>query len=178
MAPSELVQHLDELFTRFDALAERAGVEKIKTVGDAYMAAGGIPMPLPDHAARVVALGLAMIEAVADYGVAHRLPLALRVGVHTGPLVAGVIGTHKFQYDLWGDTVNVASRLETTGVAGAVQVSETTRDRLDTRFSVNRRGTVRLKGVGAFETWLVKPEGGRRGMLATMSPKESVRAGA
>jgi class 3 adenylate cyclase len=178
MAAGELVQHLDELFTRFDALAERAGVEKIKTVGDAYMAAGGIPMPLPDHAARVVALGLAMIEAVADYGIAQGLPLALRVGVHTGPLVAGVIGTHKFQYDLWGDTVNVASRLETTGVAGAVQVSQTTRDRLDARFSVNRRGTVRLKGVGAFETWLVRPEGGRRGMPTTTFPKESVRAGA
>jgi adenylate cyclase len=157
MMPSDLVRHLDELFSRFDAVADRAGVEKIKTVGDAYMAAGGIPEALPGHPERVVALGLEMIAIVARYAAESGLPLALRVGVHTGPLVAGVIGTHKFQYDLWGDTVNVASRLEATGVPGAVHVSRATRERLDDGFSVRRRGLVPLKGVGDVETWLVMP---------------------
>ncbi len=158
LKPSDLVRHLDELFSRFDAVADVAGVEKIKTIGDAYMAAGGVPEPLPGHPARVVALGSEMIEIVERYAVESGLPLALRVGVHTGPLVAGVIGTHKFQYDLWGDTVNVASRLEATGVPGAVQVSRATRDRLDDAFSATRRGMVRLKGVGPLETWLVTPK--------------------
>ncbi len=156
MAPSALVHHLDELFSRFDAVADAAGVEKIKTIGDAYMAAGGIPEALPGHASRVVMLGLEMIEIVERYAGESGLPLALRVGVHTGPLVAGVIGTHKFQYDLWGDTVNVASRLEAAGIPGTVQVSRATRERLDRGLPVTRRGTLRLKGVGAFETWLVR----------------------
>jgi adenylate cyclase len=160
MAAPELVHHLDELFSRFDAVADAAGIEKIKTIGDAWMAAGGLPDPLPDHPARVVALGLRMVAIVAEYGRESGLPLALRVGVHTGPLVAGVIGTHKFQYDLWGDTVNVASRLEATGVPGAVQVSRATFDRLAGRFPAAYRGPVLLKGVGAVDTWLLTPPDG------------------
>ena len=157
MAPAELVRHLDELFSRFDAAAEDAGIEKIKTIGDAYMAVGGIPRALRGHPDRVVALGLRMIAIVARYAHESGLPLQLRVGVHSGPLVAGVIGTHKFQYDLWGDTVNVASRLEASSVPGAVQVSGPTHDRLTSGLTAERRGAVPLKGVGPMETWLIRP---------------------
>ncbi|MFN8623029.1 MAG: adenylate/guanylate cyclase domain-containing protein [Chloroflexota bacterium] len=155
MAASEVVAHLDELFSRFDALADDAGVEKIKTIGDAWMAAGGVPDPTPHHPATIVELGVRMVAAVAAYAAETGLPLALRVGVHTGPLVAGVIGTRKLQYDLWGDTVNVASRLESTGVPGAVQVSRATLERLGGRYAATFRGPVLLKGVGAVDTWLV-----------------------
>jgi len=157
-AASELVSHLDELFSRFDALAAAVGVEKIKTIGDAYMAVGGIPEPVPLHPQRMVELGLGMIEVVEGYAAESGLPFALRVGVHTGPLVAGVIGTHKFSYDLWGDTVNVASRLESGGTAGAVHVSETTWLRLGGTFTGTACGPVELKGVGALETWLVRAD--------------------
>ena len=121
------------------------------------MAVGGIPEPVPLHPQRMVELGLAMIAVVERYAAESGLPLALRVGVHTGPVVAGVIGTHKFSYDLWGDTVNVASRLESGGVAGAVQVSEATWRRIGGVFVGEPCGPVELKGVGALETWLVRP---------------------
>ncbi len=164
MAPAEVVRHLDSLFTRFDIAAGRAGVEKIKTIGDAYMAVGGIPQvqdgrarTMQDHPARMVALGLELIRIVDRYAIETGLPFALRVGVHTGPLVAGVIGTHRFQYDLWGDTVNVASRLESTSVSGTVQVSQETRARVDGAIPTEPRGLVLLDGVGMTETWLVRP---------------------
>jgi class 3 adenylate cyclase len=164
MAPADVVRHLDELFTRFDVAAERAGVEKIKTIGDAYMAVGGIPrvddgsiQPTTDHPEHVVALGLELIGIVDRYATETGLPFALRVGVHTGPLVAGVIGTHRFQYDLWGDTVNVASRLEGTGIPGTVQVARETHARTDGHYLIERRGLVLLDGVGMTETWLVRP---------------------
>ena len=126
LSPAETVSLLDRLFSAFDGLAERHGLGKIKTIGDAYMVVGGVPEVCADHPARVVAMGLDMLEAVATLAREMDRSLDLRVGVHTGPVVAGVIGTTKFIYDLWGDTVNVASRLESHGMAGAVQMSEAT----------------------------------------------------
>jgi class 3 adenylate cyclase len=147
---------LDRLFTEFDGLADRHGLEKIKTIGDAYMVVGGIPEPSSDHPARVVAFGLDLLNATARIATELDLPLDLRVGVHTGPVVAGVVGTRKFSYDLWGDTVNVASRLESLGVAGAVQVSETTCLRIRDVFDAEPRGTIELKGGGRATTFLVR----------------------
>ena len=150
---------LDRLFTGFDERAERHGVEKIKTIGDAYMVVGGVPEPSTDHPGRVVALGGDLLDfadrVAADLG----LPLALRIGIHTGPVVAGVVGTHKFSYDLWGDTVNVASRLESHGVPGALHVSEATWSRVRDVVQATARGQVELKGHGPMTTYLVAPPG-------------------
>ncbi len=147
LSPAETVGLLDRLFSAFDQLAERHGIEKVKTIGDAYMVVGGVPEVCADHPARVVAMGLDMLEAVATLAREMDRPLDLRVGVHTGPVVAGVIGTTKFIYDLWGDTVNVASRLESHGLAGAVQMSEATWLRSD-GVTAERRGPIELKGRG------------------------------
>ena len=146
---------LDRLFTGFDELAEHHGLEKIKTIGDAYMVVGGVPEPSTDHPARVVAMGLDLLDfatlVAADLG----QPLDLRIGIHTGPVVAGVIGTRKFSYDLWGDTVNVASRLESRGVAGSIQMSEATWLRVRHDVVATSRGPIELKGRGLMETFLV-----------------------
>jgi len=160
---------LDRLFTEFDGLADRHGLEKIKTIGDAYMVVGGVPEPSSDHPARVVAFGLDLLDATARTATELDLPLDVRVGVHTGPVVAGVVGTRKFSYDLWGDTVNVASRLESLGVAGAVQVSETTCLRIRDVFDAEPRGTIELKGGGQATTFLV-----RRRPTTPTSPEERV----
>ncbi len=143
---------------RFDALAERHGVEKIKTIGDAYMIVGGVPEPSTDHPARVIAMGLDMLALVASIAeeLGHRLEL--RVGAHTGPLAAGVIGTRKFSYDLWGDTVNVASRLESHGVVGAIQISEATWRRISPTIDASPRGRIALKGRGDIAAYLVTPK--------------------
>jgi class 3 adenylate cyclase len=159
LEPDELVRALDGLFARFDALTDGLGLDKIKTIGDAYMAAGGAAAPLPDHADRVVRLGLAMIEATAIHAPVCGLPLRLRVGVHSGPLVAGVIGRRRLAWDLWGDTVNTASRMESHGVADAVQISRATLDRLSANasgFEIEPRGTIEIKGKGPLEAFLVR----------------------
>jgi class 3 adenylate cyclase len=152
---SEVVHHLNEIFSRFDDLAERRGVEKVKTIGDAYMAVAGLPLPQHDHATRVVDLGLAMIVAASEYAATCGLPLTLRVGIHSGPVVAGVIGKRKLMYDLWGDTVNVASRMESHGVTGAVQVSEATWRLLGDAYTGTPRGEIELKGRGRMPAWIV-----------------------
>jgi class 3 adenylate cyclase len=159
LEPDELVRALDGLFARFDALTDGLGLDKIKTIGDAYMAAGGAVGPLPDHADRVVRLGLAMIEATAIHAPICGLPLRLRVGVHSGPLVAGVIGRRRLAWDLWGDTVNTASRMESHGVADTVQISRATLDRLSANgagFAIESRGTIQIKGKGPLEAFLVR----------------------
>jgi len=159
LAPAEVVRALDGLFARFDDLTDELGLEKIKTIGDAYMAAGGAVGPMPDHAARVVRLGLAMLDATVAHAAGCGLPLRLRVGAHSGPLVAGVIGRRRLAWDLWGDTVNTASRMESHGVAGAVQVTRATLDRLGrdrTTFAIEPRGTIEVKGKGPLEVFLVR----------------------
>jgi class 3 adenylate cyclase len=153
--PERVVQVLDDLFTAFDRLAERHGLEKIKTIGDAYMAVGGLPEPRPDHAEAVAEMALAVREETARHRDPSGQPLALRIGIDTGPVVAGVIGTTKFSYDLWGDTVNTASRMESQGVVGCIQVTERTHRRLQDRYRFERRGPIQIKGKGELVTWFL-----------------------
>ena len=150
----ELVGMLGRLFARFDELVAARGLEKIKTIGDAYMAAGGLPEPLDDHAARVVDLGLAMID-VATQESDRIADIRLRVGVHSGPVIGGVIGHRKFAFDIWGETVNIASRLESQGILGRVQVSAATWRKVEDLFEAEHRGPVRLRGYGPMETYMV-----------------------
>jgi class 3 adenylate cyclase len=153
--PERVVQVLDDLFTAFDRLARRHGLEKIKTIGDAYMAVGGLPAPRPDHAEAVAEMALAVREEVGRHLDPAGQPLALRIGIDTGPVVAGVIGTTKFSYDLWGDTVNTASRMESQGVVGCIQVTERTYRRLRDRYRFERRGPVQVRGKGELVTWFL-----------------------
>jgi class 3 adenylate cyclase len=154
-SPERVVQVLDDLFTAFDRLARRHGLEKIKTVGDAYMVAGGLPTPRPDHAQAVADMALALREEVGRHRDPTGQPLAVRIGIDTGPVVAGVIGTSKFSYDLWGDTVNTASRMEATGVAGCIQVTHRTYRRLRDGYRLECRGPVQVKGKGELVTWFL-----------------------
>jgi class 3 adenylate cyclase len=153
--PERVVRVLDDLFSALDQLAERHGLEKIKTVGDAYMAVGGLPEPRPDHAQAVAEMALEVREEVARHLDPGGEPLAVRIGIDTGPVVAGVIGRRKFSYDLWGDTVNTASRMESQGVAGCIQVTDRTYRRLRDRYRFERRGPVQVKGKGELVTWFL-----------------------
>jgi class 3 adenylate cyclase len=155
MAPAELVNVLNELFGRFDVLAARHGLEKIKTIGDGYMAVAGVPIPVESHADRAVRFGLDIQRATEELGTELQMPLRVRVGIHTGPLVAGVIGRDKLAYDLWGDTVNVASRMESQGLPGRVQISEATAQRLTTEVGLEPRGTIEVRGRGPMRVLLV-----------------------
>jgi len=161
----EVVRMLDRLFARFDELAAERGLEKIKTIGDAYMAAGGLTKQLPDHAARVIDLGLAMIDVAAREadGLAG---LQLRVGVHSGPVIGGVIGHDKVAFDIWGETVNIASRLESHGIPGRLQVSARTWSSVQDAFEAEPRGPIRVRGYGLMEAHLIV---GRRDRDATDS---------
>lgn len=153
--PDELVGTLDELFSTFDRLAELHGLEKIKTIGDAYMVAGGLPEPRPDHAEAVADMALELRRAVSERVDPAGRPMHVRIGIDTGPVVAGVIGRHKFAYDLWGDTVNTASRMESNGVPGQIQVTERTYRRLRGSYDFERRGSVEVKGKGTMVTWFL-----------------------
>jgi class 3 adenylate cyclase len=155
ITPAQVVEVLDELFSVFDQLARRQGLEKIKTIGDAYMVAGGLPDPHPDHAQAVAEIALAMRDEVAKRADPSGRPLAVRIGIDTGPVVAGVIGRSKFIYDLWGDTVNTASRMESHGIAGCIQVTDRTYRRLRDRYRFERRGPIAVKGKGEMVTWLL-----------------------
>jgi adenylate cyclase len=155
-SPGKVVDLLDELFTRFDDLADGHGLEKIKTIGDAYMAVAGAPEPRADHAAGAVDMALAMVDAVAAVRGSTGVPIEVRVGVASGPVVGGVIGQRRLLFDLWGDTVNLASRMESSGVAGRVQVAASTRDLLPpARFFAEPRA-VDLKGLGRLTAYLVR----------------------
>ncbi|MGB3118366.1 MAG: adenylate/guanylate cyclase domain-containing protein [Verrucomicrobiales bacterium] len=155
LTPREIVQMMDDVFTRFDALVEAYGLEKIKTIGDAYMLAGGLPLPDPRHASKVAAIALDMQETIASIQCPDGQSLQLRIGIATGPVVAGVIGRKKFLYDLWGDTVNTASRLESSCLPGRIQVEATTREQLGTCFVLEERGMIQMKGKGELRTWFL-----------------------
>jgi adenylate cyclase len=150
-----LVDLLNEVFVLFDDLAEAAGLEKIKTIGDAYMVVGGLPTPRADHLASVLELAIAMCDAISDVRTPHGEPLQLRIGIDAGPVVAGVIGRRKFSYDVWGDTVNTASRMESHGVPGRVQVTERVARAAWARFDFEARRSVAIKGKGTTTTYLL-----------------------
>jgi len=154
-APEAVVALLGAVFTEFDVLCDRFGLEKIKTIGDAYMVVGGVPTPRPDHAEAMADLAVAMLGAVNRVNLALGTRLAVRIGMHSGPVVAGIIGTRKFAYDLWGDTVNTASRMESHGVAGKVHVHESTYLALKDRHIFERRGSIEVKGLGAMTTYFL-----------------------
>jgi adenylate cyclase len=155
ISPAQVVAALNELFSAFDRLAQRQGVEKIKTIGDAYMVAGGLPDPRPDHAQAVAEMALAMQAEVARRADPRGQPLQVRIGIDTGPVEAGVIGTAKFSYDLWGDTVNTASRMESHGVAGCFQVTARTYQRLRDGYRFQRRGPIQVRGMGEMVTYFL-----------------------
>jgi guanylate cyclase len=153
LAPAEIVEILDHLFSHFDVLAERYGVEKIKTIGDCYMVAAGVPTPRADHARVMALMALDMRDAMRSADAMGHLGMELRIGINSGPVVAGVIGRKRFLYDLWGDAVNMASRMESQGTAGRIQVPRATYELLRDDFELERRGTVPIKGKGEVETW-------------------------
>jgi adenylate cyclase len=153
--PERLLFLLNEIFTAFDEIAESRGLEKIKTIGDSYMAVAGIPVPAADHAARAAHMVLDMIDALAAFNERAGYTLQMRVGINSGAVVAGVIGKHKFIYDLWGDTVNMASRMESHGVAGRIQVTDSTRQRIGEPFVFEERGAIDVKDKGKINTWFV-----------------------
>jgi class 3 adenylate cyclase len=154
-SPEDVVAVLNELFSEFDELADRFGVEKIKTIGDAYMAVGGLPVPMKDHEAAIAGLAVAMREVVARYNRDTGGDLAIRVGIASGPVTAGVIGNRKFSYDVWGDTVNTASRMESHGIAGEIQVTGAVMRALRDRYDFEERGPIDVKGKGPTTTYLL-----------------------
>jgi class 3 adenylate cyclase len=155
LTPDRTIDFLSKIFSAFDRLAAKYSVEKIKTIGDAYMVAAGIPEAQADHADRVAALAPKMLDAVATIAKDTDLPLQARIGIHTGPIIAGVIGTHKFVYDVWGDTVNTASRMESHSLPGRIQLSAATRAALGNGFELERRGMIEVKGKGMMETYFL-----------------------
>lgn len=159
LSPIEVVELLNRIFSGFDALARQYGLEKIKTIGDAYMVVGGLPEAHPDHVGAVADMALDMLRCIAELP-GHGAPLQIRIGINTGPVVAGVIGSQKFSYDLWGDTVNIASRMESKGEPGHIQVTQAVYRRLAGAYLLQERGTVMVKGKGEMLTyWLLGKKG-------------------
>ena len=166
MTPEQLVNDLDECFIRFDAIIDRYGIEKIKTIGDSYMCAGGVPTNDPYHAQKAVLAALEirelMVLMAGEQTGQGREPWICRIGVHTGPVVAGVVGKRKFAYDIWGDAVNTASRMESHGTPGRIQITRATYELLADEFECEPRGPIAVKGKGEIEAWyLIRPRGDR-----------------
>lgn len=161
-SPEELVAFLDGLYTQLDALVSRHGLEKIKTSGDAYMVVSGVPQPRPDHLEALADLALDIADSVAGLTDSRGRAVPLRIGLASGPLVAGVVGSQRFFYDVWGDAVNVASRMESTAVIGRIQVPQAVYERLGNRFMFEERGDVDVKGKGAMHTWYLVGRHGQR----------------
>jgi guanylate cyclase len=166
LSPVRVVEMLDQLFGHFDTLAERYELEKIKTIGDCYMAAAGIPSPRPDHARTLACMALDMVDAVRPDGAMGSLGFQLRIGINSGPVVAGVIGRKRFLYDLWGDAVNTAGRMQTESLPGRIQITRSTYELLRDEFDCEPRGTIPVKGKGEMETWYLV---GRREASASAS---------
>jgi len=154
-SPTELVEILNVIFSKFDRLADQHGVEKIKTIGDAYMVVAGLPTPRRDHAQAIAQMGLDMQKAIAQLNSEIGGAFKIRIGINSGPVVAGVIGIKKFSYDLWGDTVNTASRMESHGIAGYIQVTAATYERLKDEYRFEKRGSIQVKGKGEMTTYLL-----------------------
>ena len=154
MSPPQLVGLLNSVFTTFDGFAEELGLEKIKTVGDEYMVAAGVPVPRPDHAHAISQLALQIRDYCAENSFDGH-DISLRIGINSGPVVAGIVGTHKFAYDLWGDVVNTASRMESEGVAGSIQIGGSTYELIHDEFVCEPRGTISVKGKGEMETYFL-----------------------
>lgn len=155
--PETVVGLLNLVFSRLDMLAQKHGLEKIKTIGDAYMAAAGLPVPRPDHAESIARFAIDLFTEIESIQEMVEGPINLRVGIDSGPVIAGIIGRNKFSYDLWGDTVNIASRMESNGLAGKIQVSENTWNILKDKFTFTERGEIEIKGKGSMRSWILEP---------------------
>jgi len=156
LPPVEMVELLNEVFSFFDSLLDKYGVEKIRTIGDSYMVASGVPRGRPDHAQALARMALDMRDYISTHTFRDGLRVDFRIGINSGSMIAGVIGRRKFVYDVWGDAVNIASRMESHGVGGAVQITETTYELIKDEFVCEPRGTVNVKGKGEMKAWLVK----------------------
>ncbi len=157
IAAAELIDVLNRVFHRLDQLTRKYGLEKIKTIGDAYLAVGGIPPLTADHERRCMEFSLEALKALEIFRHVTPTPLELRIGIHTGPVVAGIIGETRYAYDVWGETVNLASRMESHGIAGRVQVTPQTRERLERWYEFEQRGPIDVKGVGQMPVYLCLP---------------------
>jgi len=171
MTPAALVDVLNDIFSRFDAIADALGLEKIKTIGDAYMVVGGLPEPRPDHAQAIMEMAIQMLETIPAFRRHDGSPFRLRIGINTGPVIAGVIGIKKFSYDLWGDAVNIASRMESHGVVDRIQISDSTYRHVHDQYEFEDRGCIKIKGRGLMHTYLFQ---GHKPVAAT--PQSEVPA--
>ena len=156
LSPQQMVEWLNEVYSVFDTLVQHHDVEKIRTIGDGYMVAAGVPFQRDDHAAALARLALDMRAHFATLPPVSGHRINFRIGISSGPVVAGIIGTHKFQYDIWGDTVNTAARMESHGVPGRIHISPTTYELIDQEFICEPRGTIEVKGKGEMKTWFVE----------------------
>ena len=156
ISPKDLVHLLNDIFSKFDELAEKHGLEKIKTIGDSYMVVAGLPNPRDDHGDAIAEMALDMQEAIVQYREKLGISLSIRIGIHSGPVVAGIIGTKKFIYDLWGDTVNTASRMESHGIPDGIQISEASYSLIENKYQFEKRGLISVKGKGQMAAYLLK----------------------
>jgi guanylate cyclase len=170
MAPIELVELLNDIYSQFDRLVEKYGLEKIRTIGDNYMAVSGVPNSRADHAQAMAEMALDMSKYLAKKQTSSGKPIQFRIGINSGSLIAGIVGKKKFQYDVWGDAVNIASRMESHGVPGKIQITQTTYKLIEDKFICDPRGTVELKGKGQMATWFL------RGVKETQTSASGVTA--